>query len=832
MILKYRNWILLIAIAGLSGMMADMVEAQDREQVEITDPTSLTRSQVEIVEVEVVGVSDARRNFLISTSGLNVGRTISIPGEEIPEGIRRIHRTGLYENVEIDTESVSGGVRVRIVVESKPALDGYVIEGTRRSDRRDIEEQLNLIEGLAVTSSVEAQAVNTIKRFFSEKGYWFTEVEVSSELTDEARNRVTLTFHVDTGERLKVRRIQFQGNEEFSDRRLRRALETIKQDRWWRIFKRHVYTDEGFREAEDNLLAFYRENGFRDARLLQDSVYVYDWRDNKEGVSIDFVIEEGPQYKVRNITWDGNTVYTDEQLSLALGFESGDIFNRKRFDENLNQRRDENDINSLYQNVGYLASRIIPTITEVGEDSLDIHFDIIEDEVFTVREVTFYGNDKTHDDVVRRTLKTVPGNTYSRSAIMRSVRELGAIGYFNPEGIQPDVAPDLESKMVDVIYNLDESQSTDNFELSGGFGGRQIGIIMSARVNFNNFSIQRAFRRDGWTPIPSGDGQKLSLGVQVTGRGYQSYSFTFNEPWLRGRPTSFGVNMSYDILNYGRLQGTELDQKNELFSAGISIGRQLRWPDDYFSQNTTIQYQLYNIAGTQGVFGDGQTDILSIRHQIERNSIDHPISPRTGSRFQIIGEVAPPLPNFAQYYKLRTGYHHHNSIVGNLVLSGSADYGYMGYFDSGTRSTFQRFYLGGTEIQQRQSFINDNIDMRGFPGGTTGVISPLDEDLNLIGGRAFTKYTMELRYPAVTTDQVQLFPYLFMDAGNTYSDLQTFDPFDVKRVLGVGARIYLPILGLIDLSYGYRLDGTPASLRGPGLEAGRWEFLFNMGAQF
>jgi len=824
---------IIIFVFSMTPFFADLAYAQDGCEIQITDPTQTAPRQYEINEVAVEGIQTARESFLISTSGLSSGTTISIPGEEIPNAIRRIYRTGLFSDVEICHEIANGGVNIRMILQEEPSLQGYELEGIRRSHRRDLRERLNLLTGFAVTSSRKTQALNTIKRYYREKGYWGTEVEVVEDLTDDFRNRITLIFNIDPGERIKVRRIQFEGNEQFSESRLRRQFGSIKQDRWWRIFRRHVYTEDDFEEGIDNLKAFYRENGHRDIRILQDTVYVYDWRGNREGVSIDLKIEEGPQYRVRNITWEGNTVYTDEQLTQSLDFREGDIFNEQKFEENLYMRRDDGDITSLYQNIGYLFFDLVPDIQIIGEDELDLHFDIIEREIATIRDVSFSGNTKTHDDVVRRTLRTVPGQTYSRSAIIRTIRELSTLGYFNPEGIEPDLNPDPEERTVDINYRLDESQSTDNFEFSGGFGGRQIGVILAARVNFNNFSIQRAFQRSGWNPIPSGDGQRLSLGVQVTGRGYQSYSFSFQEPWFRGRPTSLGFSMSYDILNFRQMPGQQqARQRNELFSSTVSIGRQLRWPDDYFSQQTSFSYQLYNVAGFAGIFQDGSTNILNIRHQIERNSLDNFISPTRGSKLQLIGEIAPPLPNFGQYYKIKTAYQSHTSLVGRLTLSGSVDYGYMGYFGSGERSNFQRFFLGGTAIQQRQSFINDNIDMRGYPGGTTGVISPLDENRNLIGGRIFSKYTMELRYPAITSEQIQLIPYAFIDAGNTYADFRTFDPFNVKRAAGFGARLYLPILGLVDLSYGYRMDGTPTSLSGAGLQAGEWEFLFNIGAPF
>lgn len=830
----------LFCLTFLTGILSlQNVAAQETGGIRIEDPTSLDPLEFEIREIVVSGLVTGRESFVISNSGLRVGERISIPGEEISNAIRQLYRSGIFSDVEIGYERVSGGVRIEIRVEEEPRLQRYEITGVKRSQRRELRERLNLLSGFAVTRAVRSQALNTINRYYREKGYWGTDVEISEEITDTERNRITITFDIEPGDRIKVREINFEGNDEFSDRRLRKAFSTIKQDRWYRIFKRHVFTRDEYEEGIENVLQFYRDRGHRDVRVLEDSVYVDNWRRDKDGVVFDIQIEEGPRYFIRNIEWEGNTVYTDEQLTQAFGFQSGDVFNDSKFYENLEYKQDESDITSLYNNIGYLFFQVIDDVRVVAEDSVDLHFEIIEDEIATIKEVSFTGNTKTHDDVVRRTIRTVPGQTYSRSAIIRTLRELGQLGYFNPEGIQPDLIPDQQERTVDIIYSLDETQGTDNFEFSGGFGGRQIGVILAARVNFNNFSVQRMFEPGGWNPIPSGDGQRLSLGVQVTGRGYQSYNFSFTEPWLKGRPTSLGVSLSYDFLNYSRTSfgfsgglNSGQDRRNELFSASVSLGKRLTWPDDFFSQRTILTYNRFNVLGFSGVFEDGQADLLTLRHVIERSSTDNPISPRSGSKFNISGEVALPVPGFNQFYKLKTQYQHHHTITGKLVLSAGAEYGYMGYFSDVKRSNFQRFFLGGTAIQQRQNFLNDNVDLRGFPGGFNGVISPVDENQNLIGGRAYSKYSLELRYPAVSSEQIQLIPYAFVDAGNTYSDINRFDPFSVKRAAGFGARIFLPILGLVDLSYGYRLDGTPASNEGPGLAPGEWEFLFNIGAPF
>lgn len=833
---KFFLVFLAFLVAGI-GSVEFAYAQQERSQITIENPTNLMPRQLEIVEVTVTGLNTARESYILSSSGLRVGNIVSIPGEDISNAIKQLYRTGLFSDIEIYHERVSGGVSIEIAVQEQPRLQRYEIEGVRRGHRRDLREKMNLLSGFSVTNSVREQALNVIKRYYREKGYWNTQVEIVEEITDEERNRVALTFIIDPGERIKVREFNFEGNEAFSDRRLRKSFDTIKQDRWWRIFRRHVYTQDDYEEGKQKLLQFYRDNGYRDARIIEDSVYVDTWRRGKEGVIFDFIVEEGAQYKVRNVTWEGNTVYTDEQLTQALGFIKGDVFNESKFHENLEFRRDDQDINSLYQNIGYLFFNIFPEIKVVGQDSLDLHFELVEDDIATIKDVSFTGNTKTHDHVVRRNLRTIPGNTYSRSAIVRSIRELSQLGYFNPEGINPEIIPDRQAKTVDIIYELEEAQGSDNFELSGGFGGRQIGVILAARVNFNNFSAQRMFESGGWSPIPSGDGQRLSLGVQVTGRGYQSYSFSFTEPWLRGRPTSLGISLSYDLLNFSRQRGfgqqqTGPRQRNELFSASVSLGRRLSWPDDFFSQRTILTYNRFNVLGFSQVFDDGRADLLTLRQVLERNSTDNPISPNSGSKFSVSGEVALPLPDFAQFYKAKTSYQNHTSIIGRLVLSSSAEYGYMGYFSDTNQSNFQRFFLGGTQLQQRQNFINDNIEMRGFPGGFNGVISPLDQNRNLVGGRVYNKYSFELRYPAIRSEQVQLIPYAFFDAGNTFNQMSEFDPFRVKRAAGFGARIFLPILGLVDLSYGYRLDGTPASNDGPGLSAGQWEFLFNIGAPF
>lgn len=800
------------------------VQAQD---FTITDPTNEFPAEYNVLSVSVEGNENTRTQFIINTSSLNEGSTVTYPGgDEIPDAIRRLFRVGLFSDVQIFiTDRTATGLHLLIKVQEQPRLLEYKLEGIKRSERRDLKDEIYLVPGTAITDANVEQTKATIRRFFREKGFWFTEVSTRVE-PSETENRSVLYFDINKGSRLEVKDIIFDGAEAFSNRKLLKSIKPLKEDARWKIFGKKTYKRDDFEEGAAKLIELYRKNGYIDARITSDSVWVFDYADGKkQGLKVQLNIEEGPQYIVRDVTWDGNSVYTDNQLTTSLGFEKGDVFNQSKFDENVNFNKTSTDLNSLYQNIGYLFFQAVPTLTKIGDDSLDIHFDLYEDEVATIRRVSFSGNTQTHDDVVRRTLRTTPGNTYSRDAIVRSIRELSTLGYFNPENITPDVLPNPQDKTVDISFDLDESQSTSNFEFSGGYGGRFIGAIISARLNFNNFSLKRAVEGD-FNPFPSGDGQTLSLGVQVTGTGYQSYSFGFVEPWLDGKPTSLGVNLSYNLINY-----TTTSERNKLFSASVSLGKRLRWPDDFFSTRTVLSYQLYDVAGATSFLAEGTSSLVSVRQVLERNSLDNFISPNSGSKLTLSGELAPPISGFSEYYKIKSEFQHHVPIAGKLVLTSQADYGFIGYLTKNNRSNFQRFLVGGTQLQQRQSFLYDNIDLRGYPGGLSESIAPV-VDGDKVGGRLYSKYSLELRYPAVSTEQLQLIPYLFMDAGNSYENFGSFDPFNLKRSVGLGTRVFLPVLGLVDLSYGYRLDGVQGETTNSTLLPGKWEFLFNIGSPF
>ncbi len=811
----------------------------------IQNPMTQNPQQYKVLGIKVTGVTKTSPSFVISQLGFKKGSTITIPGDDIDKAVKRVYQTGLFSKVQIfRTKTTPEGIYLEVHVREQPKLRAFKIKGVKKSQRDDLKKRLNLLPGFVITKTSKQQAISSIKQFYKKKGYWSTKVKVESGPLDTTRNNKMLIFHINPGKKLEVKDIAFKGNHVFSDKTLRNSLGSVKEDKWWSFFKKKVLKKDKLQKAKQNLREFYGAHGYLDFQILKDTVKTFDYDQTRlyffhtpaTGLRVQFTVSEGKQYYVRDITWNGNTVYSDKQLAQILDFHKGDVFDKKKFQTKFSSfSPKETSIGKVYQDAGYLFSQIQPRVHVVHGDSVDIDVNIYEDEQATIKKVAFNGNTKTSDDVVRRNLKTIPGNTYSQQAVIRTVRELGTIGFFDPKSINPNLDPDRKNKTVNINYDLKESQSTDNFQFSGGYGGSRIGVILSAKVQFNNFSLQRAIKGEGWNPIPSGDGEKLSLGAQVSGKGYQSYHAGFQQPWLGGKPTSLGVNFSYNRLNYRNIRGLPgylRNTKEKMFSSSVSLGRRLKWPDNYFKFQSILSYQLYDVHHAS-FLAEGTSNILSLKEVLSRNSLDNYISPTRGSKIKLSGEFAPPLPGFSQFYKFKALYENNATIVGDLVLTNTIQYGYLGYFGPTRHSNFKRFVLGGTKLQQRQSFINDNIDLRGFPGGQGRGISPRNRNGREIGGRIFTKYSFELRIPAVENQKLKLIPYVFFDAGNAYRNFVDFDPFDLKRSVGPGVRLYLPILGLIDISYGYRLDGIPSTY-GTNYQVlpGKWQFLFNIGASF
>ncbi|MEM6782396.1 MAG: outer membrane protein assembly factor BamA [Bacteroidota bacterium] len=791
----------------------------------------------EILGVSVAGTDDENtRRFVLQVSGLEVGQRVQMPVDDgVAEAVRKLYQAGSFSNVEVIAENTVGeGIFLMIRVEEQPRLSSIRFEGVKRGQRDDLEETVPLLRGRPVRPADLARTEQAVINYFRDEGYLLAEVDHTMSINDNGRADVV--FNVDRGRKVEVEDITFVGNDSFSERTLRKRLKNTPEDRWWRFWSGESFVAREFEEDLQTLVDWYQDKGYYGARVLQDSIWVEGEDDGEPEVHIQVRVEEGPLYVVRDVTFEGNTEYTDNQLRLALGFQVGEPYSKKKFEQNLYYNPDHSDIASLYTDRGYLRFNAIPTITTTPGDSLDIAFLINEGDIYEFGQITIAGNTKTKEHVVRRELRTIPGQTYSRQAIERSVRELVTLNYFAQEELAggPSIEIDEESRTVGLTYNLTEAGG-DQLELSGGWGGFT-GLLLQAGVRFNNFSIQNLFDGSAWRPVPSGDGQTLALQVQTNGRFYQNYSLSFTEPWFRGKPNPVGFSLGYTYNGLSnRFVGTDLEGDNsfQLFSARIFNRFRLKWPDDFFQTGTDLSYRLYDVEGSSfsSAFGlpVGISQELNVRQSLTRNSLNNPIFPSAGSSFLFSAEAALPLPGFIQYHKWRLTNEWYLPIFGRLSFGAKADYGYIGSL-TGDDVEFQRFLIGGSPLDAQgvgfQGYGKDILFMRGYP---FAAISPR-RDGDPVGGRLFNQYSAEIQLLAVQSPQLQFAPYLFADAGNAWDSFDTYNPGRLFRSAGFGAKIFLPILGLVDLNYGYQIDPfVPRNTSESGLP--EWRFQFSLGGQ-
>lgn len=790
----------------------------------------------EILSVSVEGALDENSHALVrSISGLRPGQRVTLPWDPaFGEAVRNLYSRGGYSDASVEATEVAGdGVFLTITVTEEPRLASVEYEGLRSSTIEDLQPQIPLLRGRAVRPSDIERAELVIREKLRDEGYRLATVNTSQRIDEDGR--VVVTFNVERGERQSVADVRFVGNEVFSERTLRKTLSNTPEKRWWRFWKRETFDDEGFQEDLASLVRFYNDRGYYGARVVSDSVYTETNDEGEEELVVQIEVEEGPEYHIRDIVFEGNTLYTDEQLQFALGLQPGDAYDRTRIEQNLYYTQDKTDITSLYQDRGYYEFYIAPEIVEAPGDSLDLYFEVTEGEVYEFGEVRIAGNTRTKEHVIRRELRTVPGQPYSRQAIERSVRELSTLNYFDPAsfGAGPTINVNEEDKTVDLVYNLAET-SSDQLELSGGYGGSGIGLILSARVTFANFSVQNLLEGfDGG--MPTGDGQQLSLQVQTYGTRAQIYSLSFTEPWFRGQATPAGFALSYRRQEFSSLTSTT----QGLYStAGASVfyRQRLKWPDDFFVTGTNLGYRLYNVRGLSSSFlPEGVSQEVTLSQSISRNALDNPTFPQSGSQVGLTVTVAPPIGDFIQYHKwdLQTAFY--TPVVGRLTASVRTQFGYIGSL-TGDDVRFQRFLVGGTPLEASgtssisRGFGKDLVFLRGYP---IEAIGPRQGGQS-VGGRILNKYEAELGILLFQTPQLSLAPYLFADAANTYNGFEDYDPSRLYRAAGVGARIFLPILGLVDLNMGYQIDPyAPLDTSAGAIEDAQpgWRFQFSLGGR-
>lgn len=821
---------LLALLLGSAGSLSAQTPAQS------ASGTAYGQSAYLIENIRVEGVeNEERRQFVIQSSGLSEGQRVTLPGgDAVAQAIRSIYDLRLFSSVSIYREEQQGNAITLVIdVTSEPTLTSYRLKGIDDGDREDLRKKIPLLKGRAVRPSDVERTKQIIENFYEGEGFLRTEVEANR--TQSERGRVALTFNVDRKEEVEVERIRFLGNEEFDDGDLRGAMEETRENRWWRIWKGEEFKQNAYEEDLDRVVDFYRERGYYDARVVRDSVYYK----GEGGMGIDVEVHEGNRYHVRNVDWEGNSVYPDRALSQTLGLSKGDVYNGTALDENLRGGQRKSGVLGLYMNRGYMRANVEPTVQVVGEDSLDITMDVREGDVYTFGPVEINGNTKTKDYVIRRELYTVPGKRFSRSAIKESIRRLNQLDYFSQQSIAggPDISVNQEEKEAELTYSVEEVGS-DQLQLSGTFG--RFGLVLQLGFEFNNFSAQNLFDASAWRPLPSGDGQKLSVNVRTNGTFYQNYSLSFTEPWFGGSPTPVGGSVSYSKYTrsiYGRRSRDVEGGQFQNASANFFVRQRLDWPDDKFQVGSRIGYQLYDNRGRDSESGQraplfggvpyGLNQSVTLRQSLTRNSVDNPTFPRSGSEVSLSVELAPPVGDLVQYHKWRFNADWNVPIGENFSIGIGTDFGYIGSI-TGDPVEFEKFEVGGTAFDYSGvNYGTDPVYMRGYPRGVIGPVTRERGELQPQGGQVLNKYTSEFRWKAVESKQLQARPYLFVDAANSWSGLDAYNPSNLYRSTGIGVKLFLPIVGMIEFNYGYNFDEYIPIQDGTG-ESG-WTFQFSLG---
>lgn len=817
------------------------------------------RAKYNIDEIQIEGAVNRDRNAIKSIAGLREGEQITIPGDDIPNAIKSLLRLRLFEDVQVYATKIEGDlISLKLVLVEQPTLSRYSIKGEKKSKHSSLTEIIDktLTKGSIVTQDLKDLATQKLEEYYIGKGFLDAKVTID-EVDDELKaNAVRLVFNVDKKERVKIAHISILGNVHVSDDKIKRKMKDTKEK--GTLLKKSKFVREDFKVDKNSIIDFYNKNGYRDAVILSDSI----WRSYDGELYMELKLYEGKQYYFRNISWKGNSKYSDEQLSNVLGIEKGAVYDPELLERRLSFSMDGRDVSSLYLDDGYLFFTVDPVEVAIVNDSIDMEMQIFEGAQATISSVGISGNDRTHEHVVRRELRTKPGDKFSRSNIIRSQRALMNLGYFNPETMDIQTPVNQQNGTVEVNYKLEERPS-DQLELSAGYGGIQGGLIGTLGVTFNNFSIGNIKDRSTWSPLPQGDGQKLSIRAQSNSRFFRSYNLSFTEPWLGGkRPTSFtlgAVHSAFDqqFFGLGSLKITR-------FFTGL--GTQLRWPDDFFSLGGTLTLETINLDeyAAGGFFVDnvrvvnGNFKNFSFTTTITRSSVSEPIFPRSGSRISLSIQATPPYSLFRNnnYWVLNEGeiadleeaiirdrgpgsvynlaqevqqeeisrrfefleYHKwvlkgewYYNLFSKVVLAANVKFGFLGTYNNDIGiSPFERFELGGDGLSNQNVGIvgRDIISMRGY--------EVAEFDVNTRGGGAvYNKLTMELRYPLSLNPNSSIYVHGFVQGGNAWSSFREFNPYDMRRSAGFGLRVFLPMFGLLGFDYGLGFDKDPNA---PGFE--------------
>ena len=835
-----------------------------------------------IAGIKISGTKYLDESLLTSISGLTVGDKVTIPGgDNFSKAINNLWKQNLFSNISIYfTKLVGNSIYLEISVTERPRLSNFYFKGpgVRKGDGDDLTTKSGLIKGRVVTENMKRSAIIVIRKYFSEKGFQDAHVTVTENRDPAVANSEILTFNIIKGPKVRVSQINFYGNEAISESALKRQLkdtkenthitiypepadstygphpyETFKQylntwgflsftgtkefmEPWFRfkMFHSSKFNPTKYDDDKGHVLEYYNSHGYRDAAIVADTQIV-----RNGNMTVDIKVEEGRKYYFGNITWKGNTKYSDSILSLIMGIHKGDVYNLDILNKKLGKQMspEGGDISGLYMDDGYLFFHVDPVETAVYNDTIDFEIRMAEGPQATIKNITISGNEKTKEYVIRRELFTIPGDKFSRSDLIRSQRQIANLGFFNQEKINPSVNPNQEDGTVDINWGVEE-KSADQLELSAGWGGG-IGLTGTVGVTFNNFSIKNIFSKQSWDPLPSGDGQKLSLRIQSNGKAYQSYNFSFTEPWLGGKKrNSLTVSLYRSIFRTGgynyRTSTYAFSDSNSLKNFGITLalGKQLKWPDDFFTLTYSVnytQYDLTNYSLFTSSFRNGFSTNFSFKLALSRYSLDQPIYPKNGSNLLLSVQFTPPyskidpgltqqnsykLPEYHKWRFTSDWYLPIGNAMGSdksrqFVLKASAKYGFMGRYNSALNySPFERFQVGDAGLTNNFGLLGyDIISQRGYP-----VYQNSDPKVNPEQQTAtqfftiFNKYTLELRYPFTTNPSSTIYGLTFFEAANGWYDYNTYNPFQLRRSVGVGMRFFLPMFGLLGFDYGIGLD--------------------------
>ncbi|MBR6001276.1 MAG: outer membrane protein assembly factor BamA [Bacteroidales bacterium] len=791
---------------------------------------------------------------IIQQTGLRAGMSVNIPGEEISGIVNRLWQQRYFEDVAVSLDSLSATkdtAWLKIAIVERPRVSRWTYTGVKPSEKKDIQERLNLRPGREFSEYVKTTSVDIIKRYYKEKGFLLCDVDVQVQKDSVIRSAIRVNFDVKKGDKVRIKTINFIGRDEIKAFKLARSMKKTKAgDKIYNLFSSKKFNEKEYVTDKKSAVEVFNEAGYRDARLIRDSIYYI--KPNRLGIDLEF--DKGEKYYFRNVTWTGNSVYATETLNEILQIEPGDVYDVVTMNKRLfgGGKQTEYDVSKLYRDNGYLFFNVTPVELNIQNDSVDVELRVSEGKPAIINNIIINGNDLTNERVVRRQVMTRPGYLFSQTDFERSIREIASLGQFDPEAIMDgtkgySIIPNQLNNTVDIVYNVTEKPSSQ-LELSGGWGGNT--FVATAGVSFNNFSTRRFFDKTAWKPVPLGDAQNLSFRFQTNGRYYTAVSASFLEPWLFGKkPTSFSLSgyytrMTNSLLSIGLLSN---DKVYEVFGFNMGLGKRLKWPDNYFVLYNSLSWQTYRLTNWTSsysyfMFDNGTSNNVSYTISLSRNSTDQQIYPRQGSEFSISLQLTPPYSLFrkhtydidgnripvnswrdidystwtsqqryrwVEYHKWKFSGAVYVKLVDNLVLMAKAQFGYLGYYNRNWGySPFEYFEVGGDGMSGYNTYGSEVIALRGYENYslTPTVATPYSQQGYSRQGNVYDKFTIELRYPVILQPQSTILVLAFLEGGNCWYDIRDFNPFQIKRSAGVGVRVFLPMIGLLGIDWGYGFD--------------------------